>query len=707
MEVDPELLGIFLAETREQCQTMEEVLLRLEDGTASAEDVAGMFRAAHSLKGSARLLGAVDLIPIAHHLETWMDGLRQVAHPRITGRQAGAVHAALQALLARLASPGLLTEDAAWRDRQLAHLEGGGSAEPPEMPLAEDPIQASEPEAGTGAEARPPAPGTGTAEEAQVLVPARRLDDLLALTGELVAFQDALRLQGARARDWADSLEEAGPRGAAGADATRAAAFAGALEDSRHRLSMLLQQLEGTVRDLRLVPLEAVFKALQFGARDLARTLDRNVRFTFDAGRLEVDKRLADGLKAPLLHLIRNALDHGMEAPATRLASGKPPRGHIQLRASRDGGALQLDLEDDGPGVDLEAVRAKAVAGGLLTREEAAQAGPRRLLGCIFLPGFSTRTQATEISGRGVGLDLVRVWVESLRGTVEVDSTPGAGTRFRLRLPLDLATIQSLLVEAGGARLAVPSAVVRACLRTDRSPLKSSGGAPTLAWNGEALPWRPLAEALSAAPSRSRLPAFTLVVDTVQGRRAYGVDEVWNETQVLEHPLPARLRHLKGFSGWAQTGDGGLCLVVGPGALSGLPAPGALPSEGVQAGPPPQPRILVVDDALTTRVQIRRILESQGYAVVLAVDGEDAWTKLASGRFDAVVSDVEMPRLDGLGLTRRIRLEPRFGALPVILVTSLAQEGDRQRGLEAGAQAYIPKSSFDQADLLQALKDLL
>ena len=481
-------------------------------------------------------------------------------------------------------------------------------------------------------------------------------------------------------------------------------AVARALREDQRALARAAEPLELEILRLRMDPFRELGEYLERLARDLSFAESKPVDFSIEGGEIELDRGVLERLKAPLAHLLRNAIDHGIEPPGERRGYGKPERGRVAIRVTLRGEVVQIEIEDDGRGLDLGAIRrqAGAAAAGLSDRD---------LVRLIFGHGFSTAKAVTEISGRGVGLDVVKTELEAINGRVDVESEPRRGARFVLELPPTLSRSRVLFVNAGGERFALPCTSIESLLRVEAKALRILEGKPAVLVQGTPLPVVMLARILGlGAPSLDPEARLPLVVLSVRGRRvAVGVDELIAQDDVLLKPLGRRLRRVRGVSSAIILPDGQLCLVLNPqellaAALELPEAPGFL--QAAQQAPTRR-RLLLADDSLTTRTLERNILESAGYEVMTASDGRAALELLEKHGADLVLSDVEMPEMDGLGLVSAIRASARFRATPVILLTALDAPDHRQRGLDAGADAYLVKGAFDQSRLLETIRQLL
>jgi two-component system chemotaxis sensor kinase CheA len=572
--------------------------------------------------------------------------------------------------------------------------------------------------------------------EAPVRVAAEKLDALLSASGQLLLARGRVAAQAAEAealRDHAGRAEARWRRAGrelrvalerAGAGRAALEALA-ALEDDLHALSrgagglaaglragsrslsLAVDDVAGQVHRARLRPFAEACESLPRSARDLAAASGKEVRLRIEGGQVEADRAVLDGVREALIHLVRNAVDHGIEPPAARAATGKPPAGTITVAAALRGDRLVVTVADDGRGVDEVAVGAR------LAREGRPGATDRDgVAAALFEGGFSTRDRAGEVSGRGVGLDAARAAAARVRATLEVRWRAGEGTVFTLESPLTLATIRALLVSAGGHPFAVPTAAVERVERVEPASLRRAGGREVVPAAAGPVAVAPLARVLGPPLAEAPVTGPFTVVHLCAGPRrlAAAVDEVLGEQELLVRPLERGGRPLPHLSGAAILPTGVVALVLDPARVveTGLGAAAeGMRMEEAGAAVPSARRILVVDDSITTRTLERSTLEAAGYEVMTAVDGADGWRLLQERGADLVVSDVEMPRMDGFALCAAIRASRRFASTPVVLVTSLEKPEHRERGMEAGADAYVGKSEFDQEALLGTIRQLL
>ncbi len=486
------------------------------------------------------------------------------------------------------------------------------------------------------------------------------------------------------------------------------------LEDMA-RLSFVAGEMEEGIRDVRLLPFSTIFSLFARPVRDLAREQQKEVQLLVEGGETPADKRILEELKDPLLHMIRNSIDHGVEVPEARLRANKPRLATLRLRARQTASNVIVELSDDGRGLSLEGIKRAALKRRLHTPEELEAMPDEQIHALIFAPGFSTSTIITDVSGRGVGMDVVRTNVEKLKGMIQVRSEPGHGTSFLIRLPITLASTRVLLVQVGAQPYAIPIEFVHSLMPVAAEQFFTVEGRDTILFEDKALVVARLSDLLEVKAASSQSPASKatcVVLEVGEEKAGLLVDALLDEQEVMLKPLGAMLKRVRNISGATILGTGEVCLILNPHDLlksmhlsqTTRPLSPSAPDEVAQER---RKLVLLAEDSLATRTLEKRILEAAGYQVVTAVDGADAFAKLGSHPFDAVVSDIEMPNLSGLGLAARIRQDARYNELPIILVTSLASEDDRRRGAEAGANAYITKGSFEQKALLDALGRLV
>ncbi len=483
------------------------------------------------------------------------------------------------------------------------------------------------------------------------------------------------------------------------------------LDRDRRSLETLVDTLLDDMRDVLMLPASSLFDTFPRLVRDLAQALGKEVRLEIRGGGIAIDRRILDEMHDPLIHLLRNAIDHGIEPPAIRKERKKARSGLITIGIELRGGSrVEITIADDGAGIDPAQVKRTAVKGGLLPEREIERMDDQEVTNLLFRSGMSTSPIITDLSGHGLGLAIVLEKVEKLGGNVTVESIPGAGTSFHLLLPLTLVKFKGVLVTLDDRSFVFPMAYVERTLQVPAESITAVQNHEALLYEGEFIPVVRLGSVLEL-PERplmeARKKVSIVVARASKTRIGFSVDEVRNEQDVLVKSLGKQLSRVRNISGTTVIGNGTLVPILHvPDLVKSVLKPGARRGrEVVVAGREPS-SILVAEDSITSRTLLKNILESAGYRVTTAVDGLDAWNALPAGAFDLVVSDVDMPRMSGFDLTRKIRSDQRYADLPVVLVTSLDSAEDRERGIEVGASAYIVKSSFDQSNLIEIIDRL-
>ncbi len=482
--------------------------------------------------------------------------------------------------------------------------------------------------------------------------------------------------------------------------------------DYRH-LALLTDDMQGGIRQIRMVPVATLFDLFPRMIRDIGKDREKVVQLKLEGTETEIDRQVLEGLKDPLTHLLRNAVDHGIELPDVRRKNGKPERGTITLKACQQGNQIVIEVSDDGAGIHLGAVRRMAMEKQLITQADAETLTPLETVNFIFRSGLSTHKTVTELSGRGVGMDVVREQLEKLYGQVKITTKTDQGTTFHLILPLTLATCHVLMLSVAGETVAVPTTSVERVLTIDATTVGSMEGKPALTVNGEALPLVSMARILElpdgvdGMDGEEKLPV--VVLGAVEKRMAFHVEKFIGEQEVVVKSLGRQLSGVRHIAGATLLGSGQVVMILNAGSMMQAATHSSARTYPVRlrVKKPVAKKILVVDDSITTRLLEKNILENKGYRVVQAADGMEGWNLMQGESFDAVVFDIEMPHMNGFQLTEKVRGESRFENLPIVLVTSLERSGDKIRGMEAGADAYITKGAFDQQELLETIDRLI
>jgi two-component system chemotaxis sensor kinase CheA len=487
-----------------------------------------------------------------------------------------------------------------------------------------------------------------------------------------------------------------------------------AMNDS-HSNSLLIENLLDEAKGILMLPISTVTDVLPIMVRDLSVNLDKEIEFKIEGNDTVIDRRILDEIKDPLIHLIRNSVDHGIETPKEREAIKKSKSGLLELNIKQiSGDKIEIVIIDDGKGIDTQAVLKSAVKKGLITEESASELNELQIFELIFKSDISTSPVITDLSGRGLGLAIVKEKIEKLGGTITLKSEKGKGSTFRLVIPLTLSTFRGVLIRLSEMEYIVPTIEVERLVRINSNEVKTVENKDTITVDGEVIPLMSLKSILGVTSNKyikSEKLFITAFISNYSGSRvAFIVDDILNEQEILVKNLGSQLANVKNIYGATVLGSGKVVPILNIKDL--LEASEVISSKVMDtaqqtAEKPEDKKVLVVDDSVTSRILIKDILESTGYQVKTAVDGVEAFTLLKSEEFDLVVSDVEMPRLNGFDLTAKIRADKSFAELPVVLVTALASKEDREKGIEVGANAYIVKSSFEQSNLLDIIGRLI
>ena len=717
------MLDLFHLEVEAQGQILTAGLLALERSPAAADQLEECMRAAHSLKGAASIVGLQAGVRVAHAMEDCFVAAQQgslVLRQYQIDRLLRGVD-----LLGRVETASEVTGEV---DGFLADLKRALEA-PDEGPLA-----------APGSAMPLEAAATRDTAERVLRVTAQNLNRLLGLTGEslvesrrLKPFLDSMlrlkRLQNEASAGISAARESLVGQAAVKATDESLAALQKTLRECEHLLAHRLLQLEmfdGRATDLAnrlyeealacsMRPFADAVPRFPRMIRDLGRELGKPTRLEIVGEATQVDRDVLDKLDAPLGHLLRNAVDHGIESPERRRTAGKAAEGLIRLEARHTAGMLQILVSDDGGGIDLGALRAAIVQRNLATAEFTRTLSDPELLEFLFLPGFTLKDTVTEISGRGVGLDAVVSMVRQLRGTVRVTSQPGLGSRIVLQLPLTLSVVRTLLAQVGGEPYAFPLAYISRTLSLPRGQIEMLEGRQLFEFEGRPVGLVDASQVLGSTPGTTAGECASIIV-IGEGANSYGlvVDRFLGERELVVRPLDTRLGKVKDIAAAALMEDGAPVLIVDvedlQQSIERLICAGhlnKLSHTTDTVNDKARKRVLVVDDSLTVRELERKLLDSHGYEIEVAVNGMEGWNAVRTGNFDLVVTDIDMPRMDGIELVRLIRQDPNLKRLPVLIVSYKDREEDRQRGLEAGADYYLTKGSFHDETLVRAVIDLI
>jgi len=710
-DIKARLLATFRGEAEEHLQAITAHLLALDGGLPPAEArgvVEAAFREVHTLKGAARSVSLADVEALCQACESVLSrvtrGQLALSRPILNGLQE-AVDAVARLLAG--GGPPAAPSDLIDRLERAAGEPARGTAEPVQAPAL--PAEA------------PTGPATaGLPQTDTIRLATAKLDAVLLQAEDLLVPKLAADERVREARALVEALVVCRKDGNPGLDSAlravegRARELVGHLALDQRAISRGVDGLQDELRRVRLTPASAVLDLFPRMVRDLAREHGKEVEWVAQGADLEVDRKVLEAMKEPLIHLVRNAIAHGIEPPETRAQEGKALRGRLAVTiASLEGGRIEIRVEDDGCGIDLARVRAAAVRARLLTGAEAEALTDEQALDLIYRSGLSTSPIITDLSGHGLGLAIVKEHVERLGGQIHIETRVGMGMTVRMILPASIATFRGLLVQAGGQPFLLPTEAVERAIRIVSKEVERVEGREAIRWNGHPLSVARLSRLLGL-PERADQPepgSRESCVVMRSGEKQVGllVEEILGDREVLVKELGPPLVRVKNVAGAGLLGTGEVVLILRPRDL--LKSIREVPRPRMPSAAPEDKRrpavILVVDDSITTRTMEKNLLEAVGYRVRVAVDGIEAWTLLKSEEVDLVLSDVDMPRMDGFDLTARIRADQKLAGLPVVLVTALESREDKERGIETGANAYVIKSSFDQSNLFEIIRRLI
>jgi two-component system, chemotaxis family, sensor kinase CheA len=733
---DEELRQIYQATSEERLQKLEAGLVQLEQNPTDAAIFAELLREAHSLKGDSRSAGVDSVETITHQFEDLLERLQRremILTPTVSDR----LYTGLDAI-SQLVQEAITGEPSHINISQvLKQLREIVPAAIAPVTVAVPSPTITEPPEVVSLPPEPIAPGARADEPYQIdtiRVQTRDLDSLMTQAEELTVTKIQISQAIAKVEqvallweEWKTNRTREEPTSTTLTVNPYEERLEQLVKDLRAttqenstRLDLVAEALSEKIRALRLLPLSTVFQLFPRMVRDLARQQSKLVELIIEGGDTTADKQILEGVKDALMHLVRNAIDHGIETPEERRNQGKPTVAKIWLRGYSIGNSIIIDVADDGRGLNLEQVKQTALRRKLFTPEELDAMSPSQIQALILTPGFSTRTMITEISGRGVGLDVVQTNIERLKGSLQIESTPGQGCTFRLQLNTKLATANVVLIEVQGILHALPFEYLQATVLVSPEEIITTDDGDTLIVNETEVPVANLVEVLElsnslAYPSATRARPRTtdrqicVLIKVGEEQAGFFVDRLLDTQEVVLKPQSRMLKRVRNVLGATTLATGEVCMILNPSDLiKSLQKPAiTIASTKPKETAKRKPTILLVEDSPPVRTQEKRLFEGAGYEVTVAVDGLDGYNKLRSRNFDAVVSDIEMPNLDGLSLTAKIRQHPEYDELPIILVTTLSSDDDRRRGAEAGANAYITKGKFNQEVLLETLARLV
>ena len=753
-----ELRKAFTVEAEEHLQTIASGLIEIEKKKDSSERQAvieSVYRAAHNLKGAARFVNLTGIGSVCQSVESVFSAMKKgVLNP--VAADFDVLQRAVDSMVRMLASTtGEPDAEVSKLVEQLDRIAVSGEIVPaPPKPSERGSRDA---EGGTGKSETPGSEFRVPSSNADTIrISTAKLDSLLLQVEELIAVKLASEQRLAELAEvmgefgsWKKEWEKIGakdhgahllpekkitgngkPPSAADSSPTadpfdwnfvrmreldvRLTGLLAALQTDRRATGMLVDQLLEETKTLLMQPFSTLLQTFPKMVRDISREQNKEADLVFNGEEIEIDKRILEQMKDPLIHLLRNAIDHGLEKPDMRLANHKGPVGTITVDISKaEGNRVQILVSDDGTGINTAKLREVAVKRGIMPKEKADALDDPAALMLIFKSGISTSTLITDISGRGLGMAIVHEAVDKLGGRISIETKKEAGTTFRISLPLTLATFHGMLLGECGRRFVVPTANMERALRVRKEDVRTVENRETVMVNGTPLSLVRLGTVLGLEPdadaAESRPLLSVVVLNSGSQRMAFSVDSLLHEQEILIKGLGRQLVRVRNIAGATVLGSGHVVPVLNVADLlkSAVRVGRTVPIPKPPKAETQRKSILVAEDSITSRMLLKNILASAGFDVHTAVDGVEAWTALKERQFNAVVSDIQMPRMDGFDLTAKIRGDAKLAGLPVVLVTALESRPDRERGIEVGADAYIVKSSFDQSNLLDVMRRLI
>lgn len=737
------LLNLFQVETDERIQKITTGLLSLSDDPGDKEVLRNISREAHTLKGSSRMLGFFDISEIAHKMENLLFVLKEeklefsVSLSEVLSEGLESIRTLTQDKLSDKKSKIDVKEICSKIEKAY------GLDQQPEKEEVFDFLHwmyKHLPEKKDTAEVR-----MDTVKKSIVSMPEigntirvniSKLDKLVNLAGELETsrikfeerrknFATVSKALVKKMKLWTEIKEkffsikstnkfftdlenDIASYNRINEQIDNITDFAKHYGDDISQISIYLRELYSLSMEMRMLPVSILFNLFPYTAKQLAIEYGKKINLKITGETTKLDKKIIDGIKDPILHLVRNAIAHGIEPVRKRAVLNKPENGTIQLNAYQEGNSIYIEINDDGSGINPEKIKKKAIESGLLNKKEARNLNEQEIISFIFKPGFSTDREVNQISGRGIGMDVVKNDVENLGGKIKVESNIGKGTKIILQIPITLVTANALLIELNGQTYAIPDSAVDTAIKVTPDKFKVKKNETTILLNKKPIPVYRLKEILQMDKEHNlydkKIPV--VVIRHAQEKVGFIVDEFIETREIMIKKLGKYLSRIRYFSGATILPKGEMALILHiPYLMDSVKKQRAGPKLKVKEKKPYS--ILIVDDAVTTRELVKQILEAEGYKTDMAVDGQDALDKINTGNYDLIIADILMPRLDGLQMIRELKNSENYKSIPVIIVSTLQHEEDKKKGMEAGASAYFMKSEFNQLNLLNTIQRLI
>lgn len=726
-----EFLDKFKEEALERLQKMNEGYIQLESGFANSETITDLLREAHTLKGSARMVGLNIISDLAHKLEDLLIAIKE-GRLKPTGEVSEIVFQILD-LMFEMAESGTENPELATVIEEKANKIMKGSSLGSHTSLCKEENKQkndNQKEKNETVEEET----LKVHEMSTIRVKASQIDEQLNLVGESVIISNQLltsipQLKGFIRKcklisdSWAYlkelvSLDQNSDRYTKEQFRSFSEAIDGLGKESNvlnslvevfSKLELILNELHQKSMEMRMLPASYIFNLFPRAVRDMAKDFAKKIELIIEGEDTLIDKRVLEEIYDPLIHILRNAVDHGIEMPEERLAYGKPETGTIKISAKQEGDRIIIKVSDDGRGIDPELIRKVALRKGIITEAEAASILDKEAIYLIFKPGFSSKAEITETSGRGIGMDVVKLHIEErLKGHIEIETEKGKGTTFILTLPLTLAVVRCLLVRTAGMLFAMPTANVQETLIFEDEDIVIVGGERQLKVRDSYVPFVKLSNVFGLSGIYEG--KLALIVEMSGRRIAYEIEEIIDEIPVVIKPIDEVINESKLFAGATILGSGDIVLILNVGELVRSTASKGMifKQESIRKKiGKRKPRILVVEDSLTTRELEVSLLKAAGYEAVGVRDGYEALSMLKSKKFDLVLTDIQMPRMDGYELIRKVKKDETLKNIPMVVVSSKSSEKDIELGLQAGADAYITKNEFEKENILSIISRLV
>lgn len=742
------LLATFRIESEEHITSMSAGLIKLEnlqDPNEKRELVENLFREAHSLKGAARAVGILEIEAVCRSLETVFSGLKKnIIEP--SRELFDLLHRFINII--RTLTHETSEEDKinAFSDYDSILIQLNAILESqPFAPRVEESVLFGESDrknktipAETGKEKVYYKKDLQAGQT--VRIPAAQMDSLLLKVEDLLSVKisfdhlmqslnelnlkisdwkkdwNKLRMNSGirRSEEWVELFSdfiEKNSRNMAFLE-EKLSAISRISRQSSNELNSKFRTVSDEIRSVLMFPASYILGLFPKLVRDLSAELGKEAVLELSGTEVNIDRRILDEMKEPLIHIIRNALDHGIEPPAERIEKGKPAQGKILISVANTGGSLvEFKISDDGKGIDPEEVKAAALRRGIISPEQALSMEDQTALDLIYISEVSSSPVITDISGRGLGMPIVKEKVSRMGGSIRILTSKDHGTTFRIILPVTITTLRGVIVEVSDQLFVIPSGHIQQINRVEAAEIKTAENRETVLFNDTPVSFIYLHDLLGLKRKQSKNRPehlLSVIVSASDKTAALAIDSLIDEREIVYKPFNKQLEKVRNLSGATILGSGRLAVVLNPEELMDSIQRGSLSAsyEASSAEHGPE-SILVADDSITSRILLKDILESAGYNVTLAVDGSDALAKIKTGHFDLIVTDVEMPRMNGFDLTRAIRQDSKLKDIPVVLVTALSSPEDKTRGIDSGADAYVVKSSFDQSNLLDVIQRLI